>query len=59
MDALRLSAPGKAHELVDAGQLTFGGKFVVNPSGGTLCETAVVVVVVVALLWCCCCFVAV
>ena len=33
-DALRLCEPGKAHEFVDRGDNTYGGKFVVNPSGG-------------------------
>ncbi|KAH7104327.1 thiolase-like protein [Auriculariales sp. MPI-PUGE-AT-0066] len=33
-DALRLCQPGKAHEFVDRGDNTYGGKFVVNPSGG-------------------------
>jgi len=29
-----LAAPGKAHELVRKGDSTYGGRFVVNPSGG-------------------------
>lgn len=33
-DALGLSEPGKAHELARNGDNTYGGKFVVNPSGG-------------------------
>ncbi|KAI5479782.1 hypothetical protein MNV49_002594 [Pseudohyphozyma bogoriensis] len=33
-DALGLTPPGKAHELVEKNDFTFGGKFVVNPSGG-------------------------
>ncbi|GBE78493.1 thiolase-like protein [Sparassis latifolia] len=33
-DALGLCAPGEAHKLVERGDNTFGGKFVVNPSGG-------------------------
>lgn len=33
-DGLGLSAPGKAHELVDRGDFTYGGKYVINPSGG-------------------------
>jgi len=33
-DSLGLAAPGKAHELVRKGDSTYGGRFVVNPSGG-------------------------
>ncbi|KZT42760.1 thiolase-like protein [Sistotremastrum suecicum HHB10207 ss-3] len=33
-DALRLCEPGKAHEMVKAGDNTYGGKYVINPSGG-------------------------
>lgn len=36
LDALGLSKPGKAHELVDNGDITYGGKYVVNPSGGLI-----------------------
>ncbi|KAM0282933.1 hypothetical protein ACHAQH_002744 [Verticillium albo-atrum] len=36
LDALGLAAPGKAHELVRAGDITYGGKHVVNPSGGLI-----------------------
>ncbi|TVY15708.1 Non-specific lipid-transfer protein [Lachnellula arida] len=36
IDALGLSAPGKAHEYVRQGNLTYGGKTVVNPSGGLI-----------------------
>ena len=36
IDALGLSAPGKAHELVRSGGITYGGKIVVNPSGGLI-----------------------
>jgi sterol carrier protein 2 len=36
IDALGLSAPGKAHEYVRDGNLTYGGKTVVNPSGGLI-----------------------
>lgn len=36
IDALGLSAPGKAHELVRSGGITYGGKYVVNPSGGLI-----------------------
>ncbi|KDR78394.1 hypothetical protein GALMADRAFT_245557 [Galerina marginata CBS 339.88] len=32
--ALGLCAPGDAHKLVERGDNTYGGKFVVNPSGG-------------------------
>jgi sterol carrier protein 2 len=35
-DALGLASPGKAHELVRHNDTTYGGKFVVNPSGGLL-----------------------
>lgn len=33
-DGLGLCPPGQAHLLVDAGDNTYGGKYVVNPSGG-------------------------
>ncbi|KDQ54983.1 hypothetical protein JAAARDRAFT_209165 [Jaapia argillacea MUCL 33604] len=33
-DALRLCPPGEAHKLVERGDNTYGGKYVVNPSGG-------------------------
>ncbi|KAI0205676.1 thiolase-like protein [Astrocystis sublimbata] len=36
IDALGLSKPGKAHELVRSGDITYGGKFVINPSGGLI-----------------------
>jgi sterol carrier protein 2 len=36
IDALGLSAPGKAHELVRNGDITYGGKYVINPSGGLI-----------------------
>ncbi|KAL2755454.1 hypothetical protein ACRALDRAFT_1051143 [Sodiomyces alcalophilus JCM 7366] len=36
LDALGLSEPGKAHELVRNGDITYGGRFVVNPSGGLI-----------------------
>lgn len=36
VDALGLSEPGKAHELVRSGDLTYGGKVVINPSGGLM-----------------------
>lgn len=36
LDALGLAEPGKAHELVRNGDITYGGRFVVNPSGGLI-----------------------
>lgn len=36
IDALGLCEPGKAHELIDDGDITFGGKYVINPSGGLI-----------------------
>lgn len=36
LDALGLCDPGKAHELVRNGDITYGGKYVVNPSGGLI-----------------------
>jgi sterol carrier protein 2 len=36
LDALGLCAPGKAHEMVRRGDITYGGKYVVNPSGGLI-----------------------
>ena len=36
IDALGLSPPGRAHELVRAGGITYGGKYVINPSGGLI-----------------------
>ncbi|KXJ87003.1 thiolase-like protein [Microdochium bolleyi] len=36
IDALGLCAPGKAHELVRGGNITYGGKYVINPSGGLI-----------------------
>ncbi|KAF6805602.1 nonspecific lipid-transfer protein [Colletotrichum sojae] len=36
LDALGLSEPGKAHELVRRGDITYGGRYVVNPSGGLI-----------------------
>ncbi|KAF7545094.1 hypothetical protein G7Z17_g9433 [Cylindrodendrum hubeiense] len=36
LDALGLCDKGKAHELVRAGDITYGGKYVVNPSGGLI-----------------------
>ena len=36
LDALGLCNPGKAHEMVRAGDITHGGRCVVNPSGGLI-----------------------
>ena len=36
IDALGLCAPGKAHEFVRNGDITYGGKMVINPSGGLI-----------------------
>ncbi|KAH9817404.1 Thiolase-like [Teratosphaeria destructans] len=36
IDALGLCEPGKAHELVRNGDITYGGKMVINPSGGLI-----------------------
>lgn len=36
LEALGLSDKGKAHELVRNGDLTYGGKYLVNPSGGLI-----------------------
>lgn len=36
IDALGLSSPGKAHEMVRNGDITYGGKMVINPSGGLI-----------------------
>ncbi|KAI1820930.1 thiolase-like protein [Xylaria intraflava] len=36
IDALGLSESGKAHELVRQGGITYGGKVVINPSGGLI-----------------------
>ncbi|PCH33254.1 thiolase-like protein [Wolfiporia cocos MD-104 SS10] len=33
-DALGLCSPGEAHKMVDRGDITYGGKYVINPSGG-------------------------
>ena len=35
-EALGLCAPGTASQLVDSGNNTYGGKYVVNPSGGLI-----------------------
>lgn len=36
IDALGLCEEGKAHELIDDGDITYGGKYVINPSGGLI-----------------------
>lgn len=36
LDALGLCEPGKAHEMVRRGDITYGGQCVVNPSGGLI-----------------------
>ncbi|KAG5992460.1 hypothetical protein E4U54_003638 [Claviceps lovelessii] len=36
MDALGLCERGKAHELVRRGDITYGGKYIINPSGGLI-----------------------
>lgn len=36
IDALELCEPGKAHEMVRKGDITYGGKMVINPSGGLI-----------------------
>ena len=36
IDGLGLCEPGKAHEFVRDGEITYGGKCVVNPSGGLI-----------------------
>lgn len=36
IDALGLSKPGEAHKLVRNGDITYGGKVVINPSGGLI-----------------------
>ncbi|KAG2216201.1 hypothetical protein INT45_000801 [Circinella minor] len=35
-DALGLTPPGKAHTIIDSGDNTYGGKYVINPSGGLI-----------------------
>jgi acetyl-CoA acyltransferase len=35
-EALGLAAVGEGHHLVDSGDTTYGGKWVVNPSGGLI-----------------------
>lgn len=36
IDALGLCAKGKAHEMIRNGDITYGGKMVINPSGGLI-----------------------
>lgn len=36
LDGLGFSEPGKAHEMVRKGDITYGGQVVVNPSGGLI-----------------------
>ena len=36
LDTLGLAERGKAHELVANGDITFGGRYLVNPSGGLI-----------------------
>ncbi|CCX04857.1 Similar to Non-specific lipid-transfer protein; acc. no. Q07598 [Pyronema omphalodes CBS 100304] len=36
IDALGLCEPGKAHEMVRKGDITYGGRCVINPSGGLI-----------------------
>lgn len=36
IDALELCEPGKAHEMVRKGDITYGGRMVINPSGGLI-----------------------
>lgn len=35
-DALGLVPEGEAHTLIDSGDNTYGGKYVINPSGGLI-----------------------
>jgi sterol carrier protein 2 len=35
-EALGLCEPGKAGELIDSGDNTYGGQYVINPSGGLI-----------------------
>merc|ERR1719203_2524214 len=35
-EALGLAAEGEGHRIVDSGDVTYGGKWVVNPSGGLI-----------------------
>lgn len=36
LDGLGLCPPGKAHEMVRNGDITYGGRVIVNPSGGLI-----------------------
>ena len=36
IDALELCEPGKAHEMVRKGDITYNGKMIINPSGGLI-----------------------
>ena len=36
IDSLGFCEPGKAHEMVRKGDITYGGKMVINPSGGLI-----------------------
>jgi sterol carrier protein 2 len=36
LDALGVCAPGTAHKMVEEGDITYGGRIVVNPSGGLI-----------------------
>ncbi|KAH8150669.1 uncharacterized protein LAJ45_05365 [Morchella importuna] len=36
IDGLGLCPPGKAHEMVRSGDITYGGRVVINPSGGLI-----------------------
>jgi sterol carrier protein 2 len=36
LEALGLCAPGTAHDMVRRGDITYGGKYLVNPSGGLI-----------------------
>jgi len=36
IDALELCEPGKAHEMVSKGDITYNGRMVINPSGGLI-----------------------
>ena len=36
MNSLGLAPLGKAHELVRKGGITYGGKYLINPSGGLI-----------------------
>lgn len=36
IDALELCEPGQAHEMVRKGNITYGGRMVINPSGGLI-----------------------